>query len=70
MTQKDIIIDYLLNHGEMTTLTAFRLGITRLASRVHELRKEGYPIEGETITRRNRYGKIVKFTRYRLVKPT
>ena len=70
MTQKEIVIDHLLNHGDMTTLTAFRLGITRLASRVHELRKEGYPIEGETIVRRNRHGKLVKFTRYRLVKPT
>ena len=68
MTQNTIVLEYLKKWGSITTAEAFdNLGITRLASRIHELRKMGYEIITEKVTRKNRYGKKVTFARYRLV---
>ena len=68
MTQKMEVYEYMKEHGSITSMQAFRLGITRLASRIHELRKDGFNISSETIKRRNRHGRIVKFSRYSFVK--
>ena len=67
MTQKMEVYTYMKEHGSITSMQAFRLGITRLASRIHELRKEGMNIGSTTITRKNRHGKTVKFSKYWLV---
>ena len=68
MTQKMEVYEYMKEHGSITSMQAFRLWITRLASRIHELRKDGFNISSETIKRKNRYGRIVKFSRYSFVK--
>ena len=68
MTQVQKIIDFMQNHDGITTMDAFGMGITRLASRIHELRKDGFAISSETIKRKNRYGRVVKFSRYSFVK--
>ena len=39
-------------------------GIMRLASRITDLKKAGYPIRREMVTRKNRYGETVTFARY------
>ncbi len=43
-------------------------GIMRLASRISDLKKLGYPIIGDTETGKNRYGEETRFSRYRLEK--
>ena len=51
--------------GSITTFEAFsELGITRLASRIHDLTQDGYQIEREMITRKNRLGDYVSYKKY------
>lgn len=57
MTQCQRIIKFLEMYGSITTMQAFRMGITRLASRIHELRKMGYEIRVTTLYGVNEYGK-------------
>lgn len=65
MTQCERIIDYMERFGSITTFEAFsELGITRLASRIHDLTKDGYQIEREMITRKNRLGDYVSYKKY------
>ena len=67
MTQCERIIDYINTFGSITTLEAFTdLGITRLASRIHDLTEDGFEFEREMITSKNRYGEIVHYKRYSL----
>ena len=67
MNQCEMVINYIKTYGSITTMDAFmELGITRLASRIHDLRMDGYPIEGEPVTGHNRFGKPVHFMKYRL----
>ena len=66
-SQNDLVIDYIREYGSITTLEAFRdLGITRLASRIHDLKKAGHEFERETISGRNRFGAKVHFMKYTL----
>ena len=54
--------------GSISPLEAFKdLGITRLACRVFELKKQGVEIEKQTETAKNRFGESVHYARYRLV---
>ena len=51
--------------GSITTIEAFSdLGITKLTTRISELRRDGYVIASKRIDKKNRYGKKVKFNRY------
>lgn len=53
--------------GGITTLQAFKMyGVTRLASRIHDLRESGYEIETARVTRENRYGESCSVVRYSL----
>ena len=65
MTQCQMILKRMENGGSITTMEAFEMGITRLASRVHELRRMGIDIVSETICAKNRYGETVRFARYK-----
>jgi len=59
------VLRYLKSGGRITSMEAFtRWGITRLAARVHELRKRGEPIESDSIPVRNRNGRMVKVDIY------
>lgn len=65
MTQKELIIQYMNDFGSITTIEAFSdLGITKLTTRISELRRDGYVIASKRIEKKNRYGKKVKFNRY------
>lgn len=67
MTQKEQVIQYMKDFGTITPFEAFAdLGITKLATRVSELRKEGVKIHGEWMQKPNRWGKTVMFMRYSL----
>lgn len=64
MSQKEV----LLKHLKRKTISQYEAllvyGIARLASRIDELRQEGWPIE--TMMKRDDRGK--RYARYRLVK--
>lgn len=65
MTQVERIRDYMEQFGSITTLEAFRdLGVTRLASRICDLKKSGFDINRTFETRKNRYGEPVSYARY------
>ena len=67
MTQNERIIRHLNDYGSITSLEALtEYGIMRLASRINDLKKLGYPIIGEIETGKNRYGELTRFSRYRL----
>lgn len=66
-TQKDLILDYLKRFGSITPMEAFYdLGITKLATRVSEMKAEGIKFEIVTEKRKNRFGKTTHYARYSL----
>ena len=67
MTQCEQIIDYLHKFGSITPMEAFAdLGITKLATRVSEMRKDGREFKIETVKDINRFGKTVHYAKYSL----
>lgn len=68
-TQAERVLEYIRNFGSITTFEEFTdLGVTRLSARIFELRDQGYNLETNYETRRNRYGEICTYARYKLVK--
>ena len=68
MTQNQRVIAYLEQFGSITQLEALRdLGIMRLASRISDLKKQGYTIESTTEAVQNRWEETCHIKRYRLV---
>jgi hypothetical protein len=69
LTQNQRLLDYLDIHGSVTQIEALnKLGIMRLASRVSDLRKKGYQIDGKMDTVTNRYGEKCRVKRYSISK--
>ncbi len=67
MKQTERILDYIKRFGSITTMEAFQdLGITRLASRIHDLTEDGFEFDREMISGKNRFGEPVHFVRYSL----
>ena len=64
MTQTMRVLDYIMRNGSITTMQAFHLGITRLASRVHDLRKLEIPVQKEMVTVTNQLGEKCKVALY------
>ena len=64
MSQATDIIEYIRDHGSITTMQAFGIGITRLASRVHDLRRFGIPVDREMVEVLNRKGETCRVARY------
>lgn len=68
-TQCTRIVQYMKDFGEIDTLTAMRdLGVLRLASRISELKRNGYAIKKRTVKGTNRYGENVSWVAYSLAK--
>ena len=64
-TQKQQIAEYINTFGSITPMQAFGdLGITKLATRVSEMKKVGYTFKQTQICTYNRYGKPVRFMKY------
>ena len=56
MTQNERVLEYMRENNGITQLEALRdLGVMRLASRVSDLRKQGYNIVGKREAVVNRY---------------
>ena len=65
MTQRDAIIDYIKQFGSITPMEAFAdLGITKLATRVSEMKKDGINLKHESVKCKTRLGKTTHYTRY------
>lgn len=65
MTQTERILRHLQDGGSLTQAEAFgEYCVGRLSSRICELRRAGYPIKGEFVTQKNRYGEPCTFVRY------
>ena len=66
MTQVEKVSKYMDDFGSISTMEAFtELGITRLASRIHDLTRMGTPIIKQMESGKNRYGEAVHYMRYR-----
>lgn len=65
-TQCERIVDYINQFGSITTLQAFTdIGCTRLASRICDLKNQGYEFETEFEQSLNRFGEKVSYKKYR-----
>jgi biotin synthase-like enzyme len=63
--QTDRVLSYIRMFGSITQLEALRdLGVMRLASRISDLRKDGYDIQSKTEAVQNRYGETCHIKRY------
>ena len=69
MTQSERIIEYINEFGSISPLEAFRdLGITKLATRVSEMSRDGIDFIKQYEESKNRYGEKVRYMRYSLRK--
>lgn len=67
VTQCERVLRHLNDYGSITSALAMEeYGIYRLASRISDLKKLGFPIEREMVTGKNRYGESVSFAKYSL----
>ena len=66
-SQNQRILDYIEQFGSITQLDALKdLGCMRLASRISDLKRMGYPITSEIETVENRFGEKCHIKRYRI----
>ena len=64
-TQNQRILDYIATHGSITQLEALtECSVMRLASRVSDLRRKGYPITSKMVKVENRYGETCHVKQY------
>lgn len=65
ITQRQRVIDYIKQFGSITSLDAYKdLGITQLATRIKELKEEGYVFKTEGESGKNRFGDRTDYKRY------
>ncbi len=59
------VLEYIKKHGSITTMDAFMdLGITRLGSRIWDLRHLGHDIHDEYVKGKNRFGEPIYYKKY------
>ena len=67
--QHYLIIKYLKQYRYITPMDAFNgLGITKLATRISELRRKGYTFADDWVEDTNRFGEKVRYKKYSLVR--
>lgn len=65
MTQCERVLAYLKTHDSISPMEAFsELGITKLATRVSELAKDGYVFQKDWSHDKNRFGERVSYMVY------
>lgn len=66
-TQCQMVLEYMRRFGSINPLEAIRdIGCMRLASRINDLKDQGFAIGRRMKTSKNRYGKNVSFAEYYL----
>lgn len=64
-TQRAEVLNYLKEHGSITSMEAFELfGATRLSAIIFTLRGQGYRIATMDMGTKNRYGQKVRYAKY------
>lgn len=64
-TQNQRILDYIAEFGSISQLEALQdLGVMRLASRISDLKRQGYNIKSSIDVVKNRYGEKCRVKRY------
>lgn len=64
-TQCERILDYISDFGSITSFEAMRdLGCMRLASRICDLKRQGYSFIAKPEKGKNRYGETTNYARY------
>lgn len=64
-TQNQRVLAYIETHGGITQLEALtEIGVMRLASRISDLKRRGYPITSRMQAVKNRYGETCHVKRY------
>ena len=67
LTQSMKIIKYMMDFGSITPIQAMQdLGVMRLAARISDLEAEGWEIQHDRETGRNRYGEKTTYAKYSL----
>lgn len=65
MTQGERILDYIDTNGSITPMEAWEhLGVTKLATRISELRRAGEPITKKYVSGVNRFGEKIQYMEY------
>lgn len=65
ITQKERILQYIREFGSISSWEAYKdLGITQLATRISELKEQGFEFKTQWESSKNRYGDPVSFKRY------
>ena len=65
MSQHEMILRYLDDFGSISPMEAFSdLGITKLATRISEMRQDGHRFNQHLESRKNRFGKTCHYMRY------
>ena len=65
MNQHTLILDFLRKYHTLTPYQAFEvLGITKLATRISEMRSKGIKIKDVWVEDFNRYGQKVRYKKY------
>ena len=69
MTQKQMVLNHIQTYGSITTWEAIKeYGITRLSDRIFTLKNDNWEIVTEWEYGTNRFGKRVKWKKYKLAK--
>ena len=67
MKQEERLLAYLEEHKTITAMEALnQLGIFRLASRIFNLKRQGYAISSKLVPVMNRYGESCHISEYKL----
>ena len=68
MTQCERVLRHMKDYGSITSAEAMtEYGIMRLASRISDLKKLGFPIRKEMVSGKNRYGELTSYAQYSIV---
>lgn len=68
LTQAQRVLDYMEEFGSITQFDALKdLGVMRLASRISDLKRDGYQVSSKVDPVKNRWGQTVRIKRYTLV---
>lgn len=68
MTQCERVLRHMKDYGSITSAEAMtEYGIMRLASRISDLKKLGFPIRKEMVSGKNRYGEPTSYAQYSII---
>lgn len=64
-TQCNLLLAHFESGGSLTAMEAAKLySVGRLAARVSDLRRSGYPIKGDMVSVKNQFGDTCRVKRY------